>query len=393
MEKKLNSLIEKYRALKYSEIVGQIKAIEEVKIFLKEFPKKKGLLIYGPAGTGKTSLALAAAKENELDVLELNASDLRNRVKLEEVLKPASEQKSLFKKGKIILMDEVDGVTGTEIGGIPELINILSTTKHPIIMTCNDVWQTKLSSLRPKCKLVEMKALSLPYITEIIKKIAEREGIKGDYPFFNQIAVKSQGDVRAAINDLQSYSSSEGFFVDIDEKRDVEDSIFNILKKIFKERQDFLSLFDTTKMSLDEILLWLEENIPKEYQNEALANAYHALGNADVFRGRIYRNQSWRFLVYQNIFQSAGVSYSKKKPSLGFVRYEPPKRILKIWLNNQKIVQKKSIAKKYAWLVHCSAKRVMRDFNILKMIMQKPIIQKQLNLSEEEIDFLMNGKY
>src|SRR3990167_5091779 len=136
----LTNISEKYRAKKYSDIISQDLAIVEIKKFLQEFPKKKGVILHGPAGTGKTSLALAAVYENNYDVLELNASDLRNRAKLEEVLKPATLQQSLFKKGKILLMDEVDGVTGTDIGGIPELIRILEETKHPIIMTCNDIW-------------------------------------------------------------------------------------------------------------------------------------------------------------------------------------------------------------------------------------------------------------
>src|SRR3989344_5748598 len=343
----LTNISEKYRAKKYSDLVNQDPAIEEIKRFLKEFPKKKGAILYGPAGTGKTSLALAAVRENNCDMLELNASDLRNRAKLEEVLKPATLQQSLFKKGKILLMDEVDGVTGSDIGGIPELERLIATTKHPIIMTCNDVWQTKLSSLRQKCKLIEMKPLSHAIIADILKKVSSKENIKKEDKFFMQVAVKSQGDLRAALNDLQSYIHADNPYVDLTEKRDVEDSIFNILKRLFKERQDFLTLFDTTKMSLDEILLWLEENIPREYKNEALAKAYYALGNADVFRGRIYRNQHWRFLIYQNAFQSAGISYAKTSSNPGFTKYETPKRILKIWMNNQKIEKKKTIAKKY----------------------------------------------
>ena len=54
------------------------------------------------------------------------------------------------------------------------------------------------------------------------------------------------------------------------------------------------------------------ENIPKEYSGKALEKAYDALSNADKFRGRIYRQQFWRFLVYQNIFQTAGISHAKK---------------------------------------------------------------------------------
>lgn len=383
------SLSEKYRPRKYKEIVGQEKAIAEIKTFLTEFPKKKALLIYGPPGTGKTTLAIVAALENEAEVFELNSSDLRNRAKLEEVLKPASVQTSLFKKNKILLVDEVDGVTGTDIGGIPELIRILDKSSHPVIITGNDVWQTKLAPLRPKCKLVEMKSLTTDQIATYLKEIAKKESVEENTHFLRQIALKSQGDLRAALNDFQTYSLDKESLYVTQDKRHREDSIFNILKLLFQERQDFLELFDTTEMSLDEILLWIEENIPREYQDEALHRAYQALSTADIHRGRIYRQQHWRFLIYQNVFQSAGVSYAKSRPKAGFTKYERPKRVLKIWLNNQKTAKKKTIAQKYAKHVHCSFKRVMRDFELLKPIMQKAEVQKQLNLEQDEIDFLL----
>lgn len=382
------NLAEKYRAKSYKEIKNQEKAVEEIRLFLKEFPKKKGFLLYGPAGTGKTSLALAAAHENNFEILELNSSDLRNKVKLEQILKPAAVQQSLFKKGKLIIMDEVDGVTGTDIGGIPELVRALEETKHPMILTCNDAWQSKLAPVRNKCRLVEMKALPLSAIKEIIKEVAKKENMKKEELFYSQIAIKSQGDLRAALNDLQSYSHVESIPVNMEEKRDVEDNIFNILRRIFKERSDFINIFDSTKLSLDEILLWIEENIPKEYKNEALAKAYHALGNADIFRGRIYKNQHWRFLVYQNIFQSAGISYAKNSPLQGFTKYDSPKRILKIWIHNQKMEKKKTISKKFAHIAHCSTKRAMRDFALIKLILKRQAIKNQLELSEEEQEFL-----
>lgn len=383
------SLTEKYRAKKYSELYKQEKAIEDVKTFLKQFPKKKALILHGPAGVGKTTLALAAARENNLEVLELNSSDLRNRAQLEETLRPASQQLSLFKKGKVLLMDEVDGVTGTDIGGIPELVKLINSTSFPIIMTCNDVWQQKLSPVRAKSKIVEMKALDIGSTIALLLKISEKEGFSKSPHFLKQIAIKSQGDLRAAINDLESYARTDDMEVDITEKRAIQENIFNILRRLFKERESFLNLFDNSELSLDQILLWIEENIPKEYKNEELVKAYYALGQADVFRGRIYRNQSWRFLVYQTIFQSAGVSFAKAAPLDGFTKYERPKRVLKIWINNQKIAKKKTISKKYARFVHCSTKRILRDFDLLRPIMQQPDVQKKLQMSDEEIEYLM----
>jgi len=120
-----------------------------------------------------------------------------------------------------------------------------------------------------------------------------------------------------------------------------------------------------------------------------LAKAYLALAHADRFRGRIYRQQFWRFLLYQNIFQSAGVSYAKDAPIKRFTKYERPKRILKIWLNNQKTMKKKTIAHKYARHVHCSTKRAMRDFPmIINILKANPSMYDKLKLDSEEIAFL-----
>lgn len=384
-----SSIAEKYRAKTYEDIIYQDDAILEVENFLKEFPKKKAIVLHGPAGVGKTSLVIAAAKKHNLEIFELNSSDLRNRVKLEEILKPASIQGSLFKKGKLLLMDEVDGVTGTDIGGVPELIRIIEKTAHPIIMTGNDIWKSKFSALRRKCKLIEMKSLPTERITALLAKIAVKEGVTENLHFLKQIALKSQGDMRAALNDFQIHVLNKEGDLNYLGERAREENIFNILKSIFQERQNFLNIFDKTKMSLDEILLWIEENAPKEYKDEVLAKAFLALSNADKFRGRIYRQQFWRFLQYQNIFQSAGISYAKPVAKSGFTKYERPKRILKIWISNQKNAKKKTIAQKYAKYAHCSAKRALKEFPTLKPIIKNsPAIQQQLKLSGEEVDFL-----
>ena len=384
-----STFVEKYRPKLSKELVGQEKSVQEVEKFLKEFPKKKALILHGPPGVGKTTLVHAIAKENNIDIFELNASDLRNRLKLEEVLKPASQQHSLFKSNKILLMDEVDGVTGEDRGGVPELIRIIDKTAHPIIMTGNDIWDSKFSELRPKCKLVEMKSATIENLVKVINDVLRKEGVEENPHFLKQIAIKSQGDLRAALNDVQTYVLTDKSNVDFLEERHKEDSIFNILKKLFQERENHLNLFDNTSMSLDEILLWIEENIPREYKGKELARAYLALAKADVFRGRIYKQQFWRFLVYQNIFQSAGISYAKDKPKSAFTKYERPQRILKIWLNNTKMAKKKTISQKYARFVHCSTKRAMRDFYLIKKIIgQNPETIKSLQLTDEEVEFI-----
>jgi len=86
---------------------------------------------------------------------------------------------------------------------------------------------------------------------------------------------------------------------------------------------------------------------------------------------------------------SYGISSSKKNPKTGFTSYKRPTRILKIWLNNQRTIKKKSIAQKYAKYVHIGEKRAMQEFPIFKQIINSNYsIAKELKLNQEEIDYL-----
>ncbi len=388
----MTTLCEKYRASCFNDIKGQEFAVEKIKAFIKTFPRgKNAILFHGPAGTGKTSLAHVIAKETHADILELNASDLRNREQLEKILKPATEQASLFNKNKILLIDEVDGISTADRGGLPELLNIIDKTKFPIIITANDIWQQKFNLLRKKADMVPFRNLDYKTIIKILKEVSEKEKMIISPDILASIAIKSKGDVRAALNDLQTIEEVNKP-EDISE-RDKEDDVFNILRQIFKNTatKETLGLYDTLNISLDEIMLWIEENIPYEYKGKELYKAFNALSKADVFRGRIHRQQHWRFLVYQNILLSAGVSASKQAPKTGFTAYKKPSRILKIWMANQRNAKRKTIAEKYAKLCHISIKRAVKEFEIVRPIISKPEVIKELKLDSEEIEFLENS--
>lgn len=382
------TLCEKYKPKTLKEIKGQDLAVQRINSFIKKFPEKKVLILHGPTGTGKTCLAHALCKETNSEILEINASDLRNREQIEKIIGEASQQKSLFSKTKILLVDEIDGINKDDFGGLPELIKLIEETAFPIIITANNIWDKKFSELRRKSELVQLKDLSYQTIFNIIKGISETEKLNLNDDILKSIAIKARGDARAAINDLQTIDNE--IKTENIHERDKEDNIFNVLNRIFKAPTDnsTMQLYDTLSMPLDEIFLWLEKNIPLEYKGEELAKAFYALSKADVFRGRIYRQQHWRFLVYQNLLMSAGVSASKKEIKKGFTIYEKPDRILKIWLINQKTQQKKSIAEKYAKLTHTGKKRALKDFNIIKYIIKNPDITQKLNLTEQEIEFL-----
>jgi replication factor C large subunit len=387
---------ERHRPQNFQDIKGQEEAVVKIERFITQFPKtkKKALILQGPPGTGKTTLALVAALETNSEIFELNASDFRNKKKLEEILKPAIQQQSLLKKGKIILVDEADGISGTDRGGIPELIRLIQETKFPMIITANDIWNRKFSVLRKKCEVLSIKEPHYKIIKDVLINILRKEKkfIEGDV--LTKIAINAQGDIRAAVNDLQTAANlPDPSKIELAE-RNKEIDIFHALKRIFKEQptRETLKIFDSVNLSIDEIILWMEENIPKEYKGLELAKAYLALSNVDLFKGRIYKQQYWRFMVYENIFLSFGISAAKdsnfKKQE--FTKYEKPSRILKIWLNNQRTAKKKSIAEKYAKLVHVGKKRALKEFSIIKQIIKSDQrIQDQLKLNEDEIGYLM----
>ena len=152
--------VEKYRPKSFAEIKGQTEAINKIKTFLLSFPNpKRACLLSGPPGIGKTTIALAAAKEVNAELFELNASDLRNKNKLKEILRPATEQKSLVKSKKIILVDEVDGISLVDRGGIQELLTIVELANQPMIIVANNAWDRRLTKLRSKCEHVKLKEI------------------------------------------------------------------------------------------------------------------------------------------------------------------------------------------------------------------------------------------
>jgi|TARA_B100000315_G_scaffold218319_1_gene219553 replication factor C large subunit len=386
---------ERYRPKSFLEIKGQDEAIRKIKNFIEGFhlgkltrTSKKALIFHGGPGTGKTTLVHVTAKETDSEIFELNASDLRNKNKLHEILKPAIEQKSLIKKGKIILVDEVDGISAVDRGGLTELLSLITISPYPIIITANDIWNKKLSPLRKKSEIIKLNEIDFRIIKEVLINILRKENKFLNENILTEISIRSKGDLRAAINDLQRESSvnSEVFL----DERNKEKDIFNALKEIFKKRpsKETLEIFNSVKMSIDEIILWVEKNIPAEYQGEELARAFDLLSKADIFKGRIYKQQYWRFLVYENIFLSYGISASKKNEKIGFTSYQKPDRILKIWLNNRRIEKKKSISQKYAKYVHIGEKRAINEFPMFVSILRKPSVQKELKLNEDEIEYL-----
>ena len=205
--------VEKYRPKKIEDIVGN----EEAKATFIEWLKnkrrtKKAVLLYGPPGVGKTALANAAAKEFGFIIIEMNASDTRSEKAINEIAKPATsfvalDTFSAESKGNLLFLDEVDGIAGNEDrGGVGAIIKIVEESRVPVIMAANDPDIDKLRPLKKVCLLVRFHQIRIPLIIALLQKICLLEHVKAEFEALERIAQNSRGDVRSAINDLQSLS-------------------------------------------------------------------------------------------------------------------------------------------------------------------------------------------
>ena len=401
----------KYCPARTDEIAGQDSALKELKSFISDYKtkenqrfsrkqKKKAALVYGPSGTGKTFSVYAIAKELGLEVLEVNASEFRNKDSINQKVGSAVNQHSLFSKGKVILVDEVDGLSGKEDrGGIQALYLLMEKTTFPMILTATNPWDYKFSTLRDKSVLVEFQPLNYLDIFKVLGHICSEEKIKIDDDTLKTLARRAGGDCRAAINNLQTLAyTNEVTKGGIDElaERDQEENIINALLKIFKTTDPKLAIkaFDNVKEDLNEQLLWLDENLPLEYDKPGdLARAYDKLSKADVFNRRIKRWQHWRFLVYINALITAGIAVSKDEKYKKYVQYKPTGRLLKLWWAKQKSMKKKAIAAKIAEHTHSSVREVLKDIEYFKVIFKKNkemamAISDELDLDKEEVEWL-----
>ncbi len=330
----------KYRPKKIEEVVNQKNAkekfVEWLESWLKGRPSKKAALLYGPAGCGKTSLVEAAAKEYGLELVEMNASDFRRRQDIERIAKVAATMRSLFSKGKIILLDEVDGISGkADFGAVDAILYLLEVTRYPVVMTANDPWSQSLRPLRDASLMISFKRLTEREVLIVLKRICGYEKLECEEEALKEIAKRSEGDLRSAINDLQGVAEGYGkvtlsLVKTLTTYRDREYAPYEALHKMFNARYIFQakSAITSTNIDYDTMALWINEHIPTYYNDpEEIMRAYEALSRADVYRGRIVKTGSWDLLSYVFDMMGPGVAFARKTYKFRWKAYRSPARL------------------------------------------------------------------
>ncbi|MCP4762167.1 MAG: replication factor C large subunit [archaeon] len=336
---------EKYRPQSTKEMVGFDTNIEKLKQFVINFyiklrtgkltKKDRAILLEGPPGVGKTTVVHALANDLGFDIIEMNASDARTEAAIKKKLNESVGTMNLMsfmengaqnkRRKKIILIDEVDGISGrSDRGGLATLQGIIDKTKTPIIMTSN-FYDSKFKTLYDRVEKIKCNSLRVTSIIKILKNIAAKEKIKIDGKTLEKVAKNSSGDLRSAINDfqglVQGYIKLNLSDVDeIDLHRDTQEKIFDFIASMFKEQTLLGARNVASNADLDYNILHniVNANLSNFVKNDNdMRLALMNLAEADVIMGRIKKKMDFSMLPYFFDIVSGGVVLSVDFPNVG----------------------------------------------------------------------------
>ncbi|MEX0657125.1 MAG: AAA family ATPase [Nitrosopumilaceae archaeon] len=290
---------EKYRPQSLMDMIGN----EEARtLFVEWFGKwKKGtkpLLLVGPPGIGKTTLANLAAKQFGYDMISLNASDVRNKQQIQEILSPVLGNASLL-GSPMIFVDEVDGVHGrADFGGVEALLDILKEPTVPIILAANSESSDKMKSIKKATKTIYLRPLSPRLMQLYLQRILQKEDAKLSPGSLAKLVMESRGDIRSMINSSQALVT--GFEPQTEksfEILDIEEGINSFFKanSLDEARLVLYSLRIDPREKID---AFYSSIISSSISQDQMRQMLQIISEADILYGRIIRTQEWRLLRY-----------------------------------------------------------------------------------------------
>ncbi|HUC39085.1 MAG TPA: replication factor C large subunit [Candidatus Acidoferrum sp.] len=374
------------------EVLGNRDSIEYLKRFAIDIDNnvaRKPVLIFGPTGTGKTITAHMLAKWRNWNIIEMSASDYRDSEAVERRLQVSANTRSLFGKRNMLLLDEIDELSGRfDKGAAASITRLVSDSKNPIIMTANNMWDQSISFLRAKTDHVEFRKLSALDISRVLANVSRKLNSGVSQKVIDMIAGKSAGDARSAINDLLVMAGSDEEMLEAIGVRDRKSDIFSVLDKIFSSNTVSAPLRAIANSDVDNDMMikWIDENLPHRYtQPEDLDKGYESLSRATIFSSRASRKQYYTYWRYMNVFMSSGIALSKSSYPDTRRRYSFPKVISELSSSKADRASTTIIAKKMQRSVHQSIREIKATILPLMSIMMQRSISE--NGKEETYDF------
>ena len=310
---------EKYRPQHISDMVGNEQARAAVVEWFAKWKKgTKPLLLVGPPGTGKTTIANIVSAQFGYDVIGLNASDARSKSRINETLLPVLGNVSVLGT-PMIFIDEVDGIHGrSDFGGAAALVDVLKEPTVPILLAANSDTADKMKSIKKATTLVRFKKIPPRLLQVYLQSILNRQGATLSPGSIIKVIDRSRGDIRSMINLAQSLVT--GFNPQTDqsfETLDVEDGINSFFKaNSVQEAKSILYSMQIDPRS--KINAFYSSIITSKLQASTLARYLQVLSDADMLLGRIMKTQNWRLLRYLNDIL---IRLYQKDPQVRYAQY------------------------------------------------------------------------
>jgi replication factor C large subunit len=361
---------EKHRPRSLKDVVGNGPGVGRLKAWADAWatgkpPERRAVVLAGPPGTGKTSTALALAADMGWTPIELNASDSRNAGTIRKVATAGALHHTFAADGsfgdggagrKLIILDEADNLyerageggldsAGSDLsdkGGKAQIVETIRTTQQPIVLIVNDLYALQKgsgSSLRSLCEEIKFQRVNVRSIPAALGRIAQLEGVQVDREVLESIAVKAEGDLRAAVRDFESIAIGRKH-VTVKElgslgQRDTVGSMFDLVRHVLKgwRLDDVRKEVWSVDATPEDLALWVDENMPKEYRDpEDLVRGYEMLSRADLFLGRTRSTQDYGLWSYAGELATLGVMTARQReyPSGGYTPFGFPQWLSKM---------------------------------------------------------------
>ncbi len=373
VQKLYSAWVVKHKPISLKDVVGNGKAIQKIVNWVESWndgiPKKRAAFLYGPPGVGKTVTVEALANDFRMELVEKNASDHRTQKAVKHFAGLASQYAPMFGGRRIVLLDELDGLTGSaDRGGVRAITEIVKTSRCPVVLIANRAYDPRFSTLRRYCLLIKFEKPQVSQVMIHLKRICLNESIQADENALKFVAQRSGGDVRSAVNDLQALAQGKKRLTYEDVAwlgyRDRQEEIFTVLRMIIygKTCVGAKRAVDMADVDLDMLFEWVYENVPSHFTHpHDLAEAMDALSMSDVYRGRILSTQDWSLMRYVIDYMTAGVAMARKETKThGWIPFRFPSRIQMLSRSRAERAMKLKIGQKIKRKCHISAVRALR---------------------------------
>ncbi len=331
---------EKYRPKTVQEMVGNEEArLAVIKWLAGWVSGSRPLLLLGPPGTGKTTLVHTLSRQLDYDVVEMNASDIRNREALQARITPVFQNTAnLIGKKLMLFLDEVDGISGREdTGGLDILINLIKEPTVPVIMAANKK-SFKIVKLAKACKIVEFNPVPSRLLLLLIDHVLQSEGVKLGSGEKRSIIDNSRGDIRSLLNSAQSqaagYSTvSNRDMVDVDIVDAIDgyfeaDSLDQAIQFVIRADASYpdprYRLISPEERRKDMLSALFSSIASSHIEQHDLALLLDVLSRADMIVGRANASRQWHLLKYVNGLIATGLYEKSRKKSIKYHQYSMP---------------------------------------------------------------------